>query len=56
MKFNMCPELIAVVYDRVKSKFKEVLRITKLATVFQICSTEATAVASFSKVSLNRDN
>ena len=37
-------------------KFQEVLRITKLATVFQICSTEATAVASFSKVSLNRDN
>jgi anti-sigma B factor antagonist len=31
------------------SKFQEVLKITKLATVFEVCSTEATAVASFSK-------
>jgi anti-anti-sigma factor len=28
------------------AKFEEVLRITKLAAVFQICSTEATAKAS----------
>jgi anti-anti-sigma factor len=28
------------------AKFEEVLRITKLAAVFQICSTEATAIAS----------
>ena len=31
------------------SKFQEVLRITKLETVFLVCSTEATAVASFSR-------
>jgi anti-sigma B factor antagonist len=31
------------------SKFQEVLKLTKLATVFRVCSTEATAVASFSK-------
>jgi anti-sigma B factor antagonist len=30
------------------TKFQEVLKITKLATVFHVCSTEATAVASFS--------
>ena len=31
------------------SKFHEVLEITKLVTVFQVCSTEAAAVASFTK-------
>jgi anti-sigma B factor antagonist len=31
------------------AKFEEVLRITKLATVFQVYGTEATAVASLSK-------
>jgi len=31
------------------SKFHEVLEITRLATVFQVCSTEAAAVASFTK-------
>ena len=31
------------------SKFQEVLKITKLVTVFQVCSTEAAAVASFTK-------
>jgi anti-sigma B factor antagonist len=30
-------------------KFQEVLQMTKLATVFQVCDTEAAAVASFSK-------
>jgi anti-sigma B factor antagonist len=30
------------------SKFQEVLKITKLATVFQVYRTEADAVASFS--------
>ena len=29
-------------------KFSEVLQLTKLTTVFQVCSTEAAAVASFS--------
>ncbi len=29
-------------------KFKEVLQITKLLTVFEVCDTEAAAVASFS--------
>jgi anti-sigma B factor antagonist len=31
------------------SKFQQVLQITKLLTVFEICDTEAAAVASFSK-------
>jgi anti-sigma B factor antagonist len=31
------------------SKFQEVLQITKLLTVFDVCDTEAAAVASFSK-------
>ncbi|GAC1665396.1 MAG: hypothetical protein NVS9B4_21040 [Candidatus Acidiferrum sp.] len=31
------------------SKFKEVLQITKLLTVFEVYNTEADAVASFSK-------
>jgi anti-sigma B factor antagonist len=31
------------------SKFQEVLQITKLLTVFEVCDTEAPAVASFSK-------
>jgi anti-sigma B factor antagonist len=31
------------------SKFKEVLQITKLLTVFEVCDTEAAAVASFSR-------
>ena len=30
------------------SKLQEVLQITRLATVFQVCNTEAAAVASFS--------
>jgi len=30
-------------------KFKEVLQITKLLTVFEVCDTEAAAVASFSR-------
>jgi anti-sigma B factor antagonist len=30
------------------SKLQEVLQITRLATVFQVCNTEAVAVASFS--------
>jgi anti-sigma B factor antagonist len=30
------------------SKFQEVLQITKLVTVFEVCDTEAAAVASFS--------
>jgi len=30
------------------SKFQEVLQITRLATVFQVCNTEAAALASFS--------
>jgi anti-sigma B factor antagonist len=30
-------------------KFLEVLQITKLVTVFEVCDTEAAAVASFSK-------
>ena len=30
------------------SKFQEVLQITKLLTVFEVCETEAAAVASFS--------
>ena len=30
------------------SKLQEVLRITRLATVFQVCNTEAVAIASFS--------
>ena len=30
------------------SKLQEVLQITRLSTVFQVCSTEAAAVASFS--------
>jgi anti-sigma B factor antagonist len=30
------------------SKFQEVLQITKLLTVFEVCDTEAAAVASFS--------
>jgi anti-sigma B factor antagonist len=31
------------------SKFLEVLRMTKLMEVFQVCSTEAAAIASFSE-------
>jgi anti-sigma B factor antagonist len=31
------------------SKFQEVLQITKLLTIFEVCDTEAAAVASFSK-------
>ena len=31
------------------SKFQEVLQITKLVTVFEVCNTEAAAVASFSR-------
>jgi len=31
------------------SKFQEILQITKLLTVFDVCETEAAAVASFSK-------
>jgi len=31
-----------------RSKLQEVLQITRLATVFQVCNTEAGAVASFS--------
>ncbi len=31
------------------SKFKEVLQITKLLTVFEVCNTEAAADASFSR-------
>src|SRR5258708_14523817 len=31
------------------SKFKEVLQISKLLTVFEVCDTEAAAVASFSR-------
>jgi anti-anti-sigma factor len=31
----------------VGSKFQEVLQITRLATVFQVCNTEAAAVKSF---------
>jgi anti-sigma B factor antagonist len=31
------------------SKFLDVLRMTKLTEVFQVCSTEAAAVASFSR-------
>jgi anti-sigma B factor antagonist len=31
------------------SKFQEVLQITKLLTIFDVCVTEAAAVASFSK-------
>jgi anti-sigma B factor antagonist len=31
------------------SKFSEVLRLTKLTAVFEVCSTEAAAVASFAK-------
>jgi anti-sigma B factor antagonist len=31
------------------SKFQEVMQITKLLTVFEVCDTEAAAVASFSK-------
>jgi len=31
-----------------RSKLQEVLQITRLATVFQVCNTEAVAVASFS--------
>jgi anti-sigma B factor antagonist len=31
------------------SKFQEVLQITKLLTIFDVCDTEAAAVASFSK-------
>jgi hypothetical protein len=31
------------------SKFKEVLQITKLLTVFEVCDTEAAAAASFSR-------
>ena len=31
------------------SKFQEVLQITKLVTVFEVCHTEAAAIASFSK-------
>jgi len=30
-------------------KFQELLQLTKLLTVFEVCSTEAAAVASFSK-------
>ena len=30
-------------------KFREVLQMTKLTTVFQVCNTEAAAVASFSQ-------
>jgi anti-sigma B factor antagonist len=31
------------------SKFQEVLQITKLLTIFEVCDTEAAAVGSFSK-------
>ena len=31
------------------SKFQEVMQITRLLTVFEVCDTEAVAVASFSK-------
>src|SRR5258708_31439458 len=31
------------------SKFREVLQITKLLTVFEVCDTETAAVASFSR-------
>ena len=31
------------------SKFREVLLLTKLAAVFQVCSTEAVAVSSFAR-------
>ena len=31
------------------SKFQQVMQITKLLTVFEVCDTEAAAVASFSK-------
>ena len=30
-------------------KFQEILQITRLSTVFEVCSTEATAIASFSR-------
>jgi anti-sigma B factor antagonist len=30
-------------------KFQEVLKITRLSTVFQVCSSEVSAIASFSK-------
>jgi anti-sigma B factor antagonist len=30
-------------------KFQEVLQMTKLATIFQVCNTEAAAFARFSK-------
>jgi anti-sigma B factor antagonist len=30
-------------------KFQELLQLTKLVTVFEVCNTEAAAVASFSK-------
>jgi anti-sigma B factor antagonist len=30
-------------------KFQDVLQMTNLATIFQVCSTEAAAIASFSK-------
>jgi anti-sigma B factor antagonist len=31
-------------------KFQEVLQLTKLVTVFEVCNTEASAIASFSKL------
>jgi anti-anti-sigma regulatory factor len=31
------------------TKFQEVLQITKLVTIFEVCDTEAAAVASFSR-------
>jgi len=31
------------------SKFKEILQVTKLVTVFEVCDSEAAAIKSFSK-------
>lgn len=35
-------------FCHLRSKLQEVLQITRLVTVFQVCNTEAVAVASFS--------
>ncbi len=38
----------SLILSNLGRKFQEVLQITKLLTVFEVCDTEAAAVASFS--------
>ena|SRR3981189_1296811 len=48
---HMCAKVqgASLILSNLGTKFKEILQITKLVTVFQVFNTEAAAVASFSK-------